>query len=106
MQQIDAAQKYYGLFNRGVNTAVTGVPSKQYWCNNLVDGSNADEQPEFMQNKCAQTAELLGLHKNTTQMSTMSITAANLADGIRVDRITQKGSVYDVISVVTRATFA
>lgn len=32
----------------------------------------------------------------------MSITAANLTDGIRVDQATQKGSVYDVISVVTR----
>ncbi|KAL0036851.1 hypothetical protein WJX77_002274 [Trebouxia sp. C0004] len=39
-------------------------------------------------------------------MSTMSITAANLADGIRVDQVTQKGSVYDVISVVTKATSA
>ena len=32
----------------------------------------------------------------------MSITAANLIDGIRVDRATQKGSVYDVVSVVTQ----
>ena len=32
----------------------------------------------------------------------MSITAANLTDGIRVDRATQKGSIYDVISVVTQ----
>ena len=32
---------------------------------------------------------------------TMSITAANLTDGIRVDQATQKGSVYDVIQVVT-----
>ena len=32
----------------------------------------------------------------------MSITAANLTDGIRVDRATQKGSVYDVISMVTQ----
>ena len=31
----------------------------------------------------------------------MSITAANLTDGIRVDQATQKGSVYDVINVVT-----
>ena len=31
----------------------------------------------------------------------MSITAANLTDGIRVDQATQKGSVYDVVSVVT-----
>ncbi|DBA80685.1 TPA: hypothetical protein ACH3X1_007926 [Trebouxia sp. C0004] len=31
MQQIDAAQKYYGLFNRDVNTAVTGVLTKQHW---------------------------------------------------------------------------
>ena len=33
----------------------------------------------------------------------MSITAANLTDGIRVDQATQKGSVYDVIQAVTRA---
>ncbi len=31
----------------------------------------------------------------------MSITAANLTNGIRVDQATQKGSVYDVVSVVT-----
>ena len=30
----------------------------------------------------------------------MSITVANLCDGIRVDQATQKGSVYDVINVV------
>ena len=36
----------------------------------------------------------------------MSITAANLTDGIRVDQTTQKGSVYDVIKVVTKATSA
>ena len=36
----------------------------------------------------------------------MSIIAANLTDGIRVDRATQKGSIYDVISVVTKATSA
>ncbi len=30
---------------------------------NLTDGSSADEQLEFMQDKCAQAAELLGLHK-------------------------------------------
>ena len=34
----------------------------------------------------------------------MSITAANLTDGIRVDQATQKGSVYDVIQLVTKAT--
>ncbi|KAL3143130.1 hypothetical protein ABBQ38_003399 [Trebouxia sp. C0009 RCD-2024] len=32
----------------------------------------------------------------------MSITAAKLTDGIRVDRATQKGSVYDVIRLVTK----
>ena len=37
---------------------------------------------------------------------TMSITAANLTDGIRVDQATQKGSVYDVIRVVTKANSA
>ena len=30
----------------------------------------------------------------------MSVTTANLIDGIRVDQATQKGSVYDVITVV------
>ena len=33
---------------------------------------------------------------------TMSITAANLTDGIRVDQATQKGSLYNVVSVVTQ----
>lgn len=33
----------------------------------------------------------------------VSITAVNLTDGIRVDQATQKGSIYDVISVVTKA---
>ena len=33
----------------------------------------------------------------------MSITAATITDGIRVDQATQKGSVYDVIQMVTRA---
>ena len=33
--------------------------------------------------------------------ATMSITAVHLTDGIRVNRATQKGSIYDVISVVT-----
>ena len=36
----------------------------------------------------------------------MSIAPTNLTDGIRVDQATQKGSVYDVIIVVTRATSA
>ena len=36
----------------------------------------------------------------------MSITAVNLTDGIRIDQATQKGSIYDVISVVTKATSA
>ena len=38
------------------------------------------------------------------QRSKMSVTAANLTDGIRVDKATQKGSVYDVIRFVTRET--
>ena len=37
---------------------------------------------------------------------TMSITAVNLTDGIRIDQATQKGAVYDVISVVTKASSA
>ena len=32
----------------------------------------------------------------------MSITAVNLTDGIRVDRATQKGSVYDVIHLLCK----
>ena len=32
----------------------------------------------------------------------MSMSAANLTDGIRVDQATQKGSVYDVIQLVTQ----
>jgi len=30
IKQIGAAPKYYGLFNGGVNTAVTGLPTKTY----------------------------------------------------------------------------
>lgn len=36
--------------------------------------------------------------------TSMNITAANLTAGIRVDKATQKGSVYDVIQLVTKAT--
>ncbi len=36
----------------------------------------------------------------------MRVTAVDLTDGIRVDRATQKGSIYDVISVVTKAPSA
>ena len=90
IKQIGAPPKYYGLFNGGVNTAVTGLPTKQYRevqinlrpkeaareaftdnmlgmtgtinalvRDNLAEGSSADEQLEFMQDKCAQAAELL-----------------------------------------------
>lgn len=38
----------------------------------------------------------------TVHQLTMSITAVNLTDGIRVDRATQKRSVYDVIQQVTQ----
>ena len=31
----------------------------------------------------------------------MSITAVNLTDGIRMDEVTQKGSVNDVIALIT-----
>ncbi len=98
IKQIGAAPKYYGLFHGGVNTAVTGMPTKKYRevqinlrpkeaareaftdsmlgmtgtinalvRDNLTEGSSADEQLEFMQNKCAQAAELLGLHKKSRQ---------------------------------------
>ena len=95
MQQIDAAQNYYGLCRRRQHIydgracqAVMGGASqpqskggikrdlhKQHAgddhasvCNKLANCSNADEQPEFMQDKCAQAAELLGLHKETMQV--------------------------------------
>ena len=44
------------------------------------------------------------VHQKHTRGSTntMRVTAANLIDGIRVDQPTQKGSVHDVISMVTR----
>ena len=35
---------------------------------NLIDGSSADEQLMFMQDKCAQAAELLGLHEKARQV--------------------------------------
>ena len=108
IKEIGAAPKYYGLFNGGVNTAVTGMPTKQYrevqvnlWPraaareaftdsmlgmtgtinalmrDNLVEGSSADEQLEFMQDKCAQAAELLGLHKKATQVQPRWYIAGN-----------------------------
>ena len=94
IKQMGAAPKYYGLFNGGVNTAVTSMPTKAYReiqvnlgpreaareaftdsmlgmtgtinslvRDNLAEGSTADGQLAFMQDKCAQAAELLGLHK-------------------------------------------
>ena len=44
---------------------------------NLSDGSNADEQLEFMQDKCAQAAELLGLHKKAKQVQPRGYIAGN-----------------------------
>ena len=107
-KQIGAAPKYYGLFNGGVNTAVTGMPTKQYRevqinlrpkeaareaftdsmlgmtgtinalvRDNLSEGSSADEQLEFMQDKCAQAAELLGLHKKARQVQPREYIAGN-----------------------------
>jgi len=108
IRQIGAAPKYYGLFNGGVNTAVTGMPTRQYRevqvnlrpkeaareaftdsmlgmtgtinalvRDNLTDGSSADEQLEFMQDKCAQAAELLGLHKKARQVQPREYIAGN-----------------------------
>jgi hypothetical protein len=42
------------------------------------------------------------MHSVSADKATMSVTAANLTDGIRVDQATQKGSVYDVIQLVTQ----
>ncbi|DBA83859.1 TPA: hypothetical protein ACH3X1_006371 [Trebouxia sp. C0004] len=108
IKQIGAAPKYYGLFNGGVNTAVTEKPTKQYRQvqvsvrpreaareaftdsmlgmtgtisalvhDNLTDGSSADDQLEFMQDKCAQAAELLGLHKKARQVHPREYIAGN-----------------------------
>ncbi len=38
------------------------------------------------------------------QLVEMSVTAANLIDDIRVDKATQKGSVHDVIKLVSKRT--
>ena len=108
IKQIGAAPKYYGLFHGGVNTAVTGMPTKQYRNiqvhlkpkeaareaftdsmlgmtgtinalvrDNLTDGSSADEQLEFMQDKCVQAAELMGLHKKAKQVQPRGYIAGN-----------------------------
>lgn len=108
IKQIGADKKYYGLFNGGVNAAVTGMPTKRYRevqvnlgpreaareaftdsmlgmtgtinalvRNNLADGSGADEQLQFMQDKCAQAAELLGLHKKARQVQPREYIAGN-----------------------------
>ena len=97
-----------GLINGGVNTAVTGMPTKQYRevqvhlrpkeaareaftdsmlgmtgtinalvRDNLTDGSGANEQLEFMHDKCAQAAKLLGLHKKARQMQLRVYIAGN-----------------------------
>ena len=108
IKQMGAAPKYYGLFNGGVNTAVTGMPTKAYReiqvnlrsreaareaftdsmlgmtgtinslvRDNLAEGSSADEQLEFMQDKCVQAAELLGLHKKARQVQPRDYIAGN-----------------------------
>jgi len=108
IQQTGAATKYYGLFNGGVNTAVTGMPTKTYRDvqvnlkpreaareaftdsmlgmtgtinalvrDNLTEGSNVDEQLEFMQDKCSQAAQLLGLHKKARQVQPREYIAGN-----------------------------
>ena len=108
IKQIGAAPKYYGLFNGGVNTAVTGMPTKQYRevqvnlrpkeaareaftdsmlgmtgtinslvRDNLAEGSSTDQQLEFMQGKCAQAAELLGLHAKARQVQPRDYIAGN-----------------------------
>lgn len=108
IKQIGAAPKYYGLFHGGVNTAVTGMPTKKYGevqinlkpkeaareaftdsmlgmtgtinalvRDNLAEGSSADKQLEFMQDKCAQAAELLGLHKKSKQVQPREYIAGN-----------------------------
>ena len=108
LKQAGAGPKYYGLFNGGVNTAVTGMPTKAHRNiqvnlkpreaareaftdsmlgmtgtinalvrDNLAEGSSADEQLEFMQDKCAQAAELLGLHKKARQVQPRDYIAGN-----------------------------
>lgn len=44
---------------------------------NLAEGHSADEQLEFMQDKCAQAAELLGLHKKAKQVQPRHYIAGN-----------------------------
>ena len=43
----------------------------------LTDGSSTDEQLEFMQDKCAQAAELLGFHKKARQVQPREYIAGN-----------------------------
>ena len=44
---------------------------------NLTDGSSTDEQLEVVQDKCAQAAELLGLHKKARQVQPREYTVGN-----------------------------
>lgn len=44
---------------------------------NLADGGSANEQLELMQDKCAQAAELLGLHKRVRQVQLREYIAGN-----------------------------
>ena len=46
-------------------------------CDNLADGSSAGEQLESMQDKCAQAAELLSLHKKARQVQPREYIAGN-----------------------------
>ncbi len=44
---------------------------------NLAEGSSVDEQLLFMQDKCSQAAELLGLHKKARQVQPREYIAGN-----------------------------
>ena len=46
-------------------------------CDNLAEGNSADGQLEFVQDKCAQAAELLGLHKKAKQVQPRHHIAGN-----------------------------
>lgn len=120
IKQIGAPPKYFGLFHGGVNTAVTGMPTKKYRevqinlrpkeaareaftdsmlsmtgtinalvRDNLTEGSSADEQLEFMQDKCAQAAQLLGLHTKARQVQPREYIAGNKRV-MSVDLVAQK----------------
>ena len=67
---------------------------------NLAEGSSADNQLEFMQDKCAQAAELLGLHKKARQVQPRVYIAGNkrvMAQDLTAQKLLQNRAAQIVV---------